>query len=113
MEVAPRCPPRSDVSEVPAGITVSGTRQRQAWLDRVLPPVELVRPGLWSIPTPYPNSPLRYVLAYAIEYAGGSALVDTGWPAEAAWDGLVAGLAEAGWGLADVRAILVTHGHGD
>jgi glyoxylase-like metal-dependent hydrolase (beta-lactamase superfamily II) len=92
---------------------VSGTLQRQAWLDRVLPPVELVRPGLWSIPTPYPNSPLRYVLAYAIEYAGGIALVDTGWPAEAAWDGLLAGLAEAGWGLADIRAILVTHGHGD
>jgi hypothetical protein len=49
------------VSAVPAGIVVSGTRQRQAWLDRVLPPVERVRPGLWSIPTPFPGSPLRYV----------------------------------------------------
>ena len=101
------------MSEVPAGIVVSGTRQRQAWLDRVLPPVERVRPGLWSIPTPVPGSPLRYVLSYAIEYAGGVALVDTGWPAEAAWDGLVSGLGQAGWDIGDVKAVLITHGHGD
>jgi glyoxylase-like metal-dependent hydrolase (beta-lactamase superfamily II) len=92
---------------------VSGTLQRQAWIDHVLPPVELVRPGLWSIPTPFPDSPLRYVLAYAVEYGGGIALVDTGWPSETSWDGLVAGLNEAGWELADVKAILITHGHGD
>ena len=49
-------------NEVPPGITVSGTLQRQAWIDHVMPPVEMVRPGLWSIPTPFPNSPLRYVL---------------------------------------------------
>jgi glyoxylase-like metal-dependent hydrolase (beta-lactamase superfamily II) len=101
------------VSEVPAGIVVSGTLQRQAWLDRLLPPVENVRPGLWSVPTPFPNSPLRYVLSYALEYAGGVALVDTGWPAEQAWDGLVSGLEQAGWGIDDVKAVLITHGHGD
>jgi len=101
------------VSAVPPGITVSGTLQRQAWIDRVLPPVELVRPGLWSIPTPFPNSPLRYVLAYAVEYNGGIALIDTGWPSETSWDGLVAGLGEAGWDLSDVKAVLITHGHGD
>jgi glyoxylase-like metal-dependent hydrolase (beta-lactamase superfamily II) len=101
------------VSAVPPGIIVSGTLQRQAWIDHVLPPVELVRPGVWSIPTPFPDSPLRYVLAYAIEHAGGIALVDTGWPSETSWDGLVAGLNEAGWDLGDVKAILITHGHGD
>jgi glyoxylase-like metal-dependent hydrolase (beta-lactamase superfamily II) len=58
-------------NEVPPGITVTGTLQRQAWIDRVLPPVEMVRPGLWSIPTPFPNSPLRYVLTYAVAYDGG------------------------------------------
>lgn len=101
------------MSAVPAGITVTGTLQRQAWIDQVLPPVELVRPGLWSIPTPFPNSPLRYVLSYAIAYAGGVALVDTGWPCEDAWDGLVAGLNECGWDISDVKAVLITHGHGD
>jgi glyoxylase-like metal-dependent hydrolase (beta-lactamase superfamily II) len=101
------------VSAVPPGIIVSGTLQRQAWLDRVLPPVEMVRPGLWSIPTPFPGSPLRYVLSYAVEYAGGVALVDTGWPCEQAWDGLVAGLRQAGWDLSDIKAVLITHEHGD
>ena len=100
------------MSAVPPGIIVSGTAQRQAWIDRVLPPVEMVRPGLWSIPTPF-TSPLRYVLSYAIEYDGGIALVDTGWPAQNAWDGLVSGLAQAGWQITDVKAVLVTHGHGD
>jgi glyoxylase-like metal-dependent hydrolase (beta-lactamase superfamily II) len=101
------------VSPIPAGITVSGTLQYQAWLDRVLPPAEMIRPGLWSIPTPFPGSPLRYVLSYAVEYDGGVALVDTGWPCEEAWDGLVAGLQVAGWDISDVKAMLITHGHGD
>ncbi|HEV3380064.1 MAG TPA: MBL fold metallo-hydrolase [Trebonia sp.] len=100
------------MSAVPPGIIVSGAAQRQAWIDRVLPPVEMVRPGLWSIPTPF-TSPLRYVLSYAIEYDGGVALVDTGWPAENAWEGLVSGLARAGRDITDVKAVLVTHGHGD
>jgi glyoxylase-like metal-dependent hydrolase (beta-lactamase superfamily II) len=101
------------MSAVPPGIIVTGTLQRQAWIDRVLPPVELVRPGLWSIPTPFPDNPLRYVLTYAMPYAGGVALIDTGWPCEQAWDGLEAGLREAGWAIGDIKAVLVTHGHGD
>lgn len=101
------------MSTVPSGITVTGTLQRRAWIDRVLPPVELVRPGLWSIPTIFPDNPLRYVLTYAIAYNGGVALVDTGWPCQSAWDGLQAGLNEAGWSIDDVKAVLITHGHGD
>jgi glyoxylase-like metal-dependent hydrolase (beta-lactamase superfamily II) len=53
------------------------------------------------------------VLSYALEYAGGVALVDTGWPADEAWDGLVSGLGQAGWDIDDVKAVLITHGHGD
>jgi glyoxylase-like metal-dependent hydrolase (beta-lactamase superfamily II) len=101
------------MSEVPSGIVVTGPEQRQAWLDRVLPPVEMVRPGLWSIPTPFPGSPLRYVLSYAVAHDGGVALVDTGWPAAAGWDALVSGLGQAGWDITDVNAVLITHGHGD
>jgi glyoxylase-like metal-dependent hydrolase (beta-lactamase superfamily II) len=101
------------VSSLPNAITVTGTAQRQAWLSRVLPPVEQVRPGLWSIPTVFPNNPLRYVLSYAVRYDNGVALVDTGWPCEEAWDGLVAGLGQAGFDITDVRAVLITHGHAD
>ena len=43
-------------------IRVTGVRQQRAWSQRVLPPVERVRPGLWSVPVPIPNNPLRYVL---------------------------------------------------
>jgi glyoxylase-like metal-dependent hydrolase (beta-lactamase superfamily II) len=104
---------RVPVSYLSNTITVTGTAQRQAWLDRVLPPVEQLRPGLWSIPTVFPDNPLRYVLSYAVRHGSGVALVDTGWPCEDAWDGLVAGLGEAGWDISDVRAVLITHGHAD
>ena len=77
-------------------ITVTGTAQQRAWRDRVLPPVERVRPGLWSIPTPFTGSPLRYVLSYLVETPKGPALVDTGWPSDEAWDSLVAGVRETG-----------------
>ena len=102
--------------EMPGGgqaITVTGTAQRQAWGDRVLPPVEKVRPGVWSVPTPFPNSPLRYVLAYLLESPRGPVLIDTGWPSDEAWDGLVAGVRETGHEISDVAAVLVTHFHAD
>src|SRR3984957_4845621 len=94
-------------------ITVTGTAQRQAWADRVLPPVEKVRPGVWSAPTPFPNSPLRYVLAYLLESPRGPVLIDTGWPSDEAWDGLVAGVRESGHEISEVAAGLVTPFHPD
>jgi glyoxylase-like metal-dependent hydrolase (beta-lactamase superfamily II) len=93
-------------------IGVTGTVQRAAWQQKVLPPVEMVRPGLWSIPTPF-EGPLRYVLAYLVETRGGLALIDTGWPNDVSWDGLVAGVAQTGHNIADIDAVLVTHGHAD
>ncbi|SHM63834.1 MBL fold metallo-hydrolase [Cryptosporangium aurantiacum] len=99
----------------PAGdaITVTGTAQQLAWRDRILPPVERVRPGLWSVPTAMPHNPLRYVLTYLIETKSGLALVDTGWPSEDAWQGLVDGVRETGHELADIDTVIVTHFHGD
>jgi glyoxylase-like metal-dependent hydrolase (beta-lactamase superfamily II) len=94
-------------------ITVTGTAQRTAWREKVLPPVELVRPGLWSLVTPFPQSPLRYVLSYLVEEPGGPVLVDTGWPGPESWDGLVAGVAATGHDIADIKAVLVTHFHAD
>lgn len=101
------------MDNTPDTITVTGTAQQAAWRDRVLPPTEQIRRDVWSIPTPFPNNPLRYVISYAVSYGNGIALIDTGWPCEEAWDGLVGGLHEAGWDIADVKAVLVTHGHAD
>ncbi|MCD0449532.1 MBL fold metallo-hydrolase [Actinocorallia sp. API 0066] len=92
---------------------VTGVAQRQAWLDKVMPPVERVRPGLWSIPVPIPDNPLRYVLVYALEGPRGVTLVDAGWDAPESWDALVAGLKTAGFEIGDVRGVLVTHMHHD
>jgi glyoxylase-like metal-dependent hydrolase (beta-lactamase superfamily II) len=94
-------------------IEVTGTAQLQAWRDGVLPPVEEVRPGLWSIPVPLPLNPLRYVLVYSLECDGGVALVDAGWNTEEAWEALRSGLETVGASLDQVRAVLVTHIHPD
>lgn len=94
-------------------IEITGTAQREAWDRGVLPPVEKVRPGLWSIPVPIPDNPLRYVLVYALELDSGVAIVDAGWNTDDAWEALCGGLAEAGGSISDVRAVLVTHIHPD
>ena len=78
-----------------------------------LPPVERVRPGLWSVPVPIPNNPLRYVLVYAFETDAGPYLVDAGWNTDDAYNTLVSGLAEAGFDIGDVQGVVVTHIHPD
>ena len=78
-----------------------------------LPPVERVRPGLWSIPVPIPNNPLRYVLVYAFETDAGPYLVDAGWNTDDAFEVLCQGLTTAGFDIADVQGVLVTHIHPD
>ena len=99
---------------MPGVVVITGTAQKDAWDRKVLPPVEQVRPGLWSIPVPLPDSPLRYVLVYALELTGGGvALVDAGWDTDEAWAALSDGLTTAGGSISDVRAVLVTHIHPD
>ncbi len=99
---------------VPVVVVITGTVQKDSWDLNVLPPVEQVRPGLWSIPVPIPDNPLRYVLVYALELRGGGvALVDAGWNTDVAWDSLNEGLAAAGGSIDDVRAVMVTHIHPD
>jgi glyoxylase-like metal-dependent hydrolase (beta-lactamase superfamily II) len=78
-----------------------------------LPPVERVRPGLWSIPVPLPNSSLRYVFVYAFETDKGPYIVDAGWNTDDAWAALDAGLTHAGFDVKDVQGVMVTHIHPD
>src|SRR5258708_1174167 len=94
-------------------IEVTGTAQQEAWRANVLPPAERVRPAIWSIPVPIPDNPLRYVPVYLFELPDGVAILDTGWPAAAAWEALLSGIAETGHAITDVRAVLVTHVHAD
>jgi glyoxylase-like metal-dependent hydrolase (beta-lactamase superfamily II) len=75
--------------------------------------VEQVRPGLWSIPVPIPNNPLRYVFVYAFETDRGAYIVDAGWNTDDAYATLCSGLTQAGFDIASVRGVLVTHIHPD
>jgi glyoxylase-like metal-dependent hydrolase (beta-lactamase superfamily II) len=78
-----------------------------------LPPVERVRPGVWSIPVPIPNNPLRYVLVYGFETDAGIYIVDAGWNTDEAFETLAAGLTAIGASVADVRGVMITHIHPD
>ena len=97
----------------PAEGTAVGAAQRYAWLENLLPPVEEVRPGLWSIPVPWPGSGLRYTLAYLVSGRTGLALIDTGWPTEQAWTALCDSIAATGHDITDLKYMLVTHAHSD
>jgi glyoxylase-like metal-dependent hydrolase (beta-lactamase superfamily II) len=97
----------------PAEDAAVGAAQRYAWLENLLPPVEEVRPGLWSIPVPWPGSGLRYTLAYLVSGRTGLALIDTGWPTEQAWTALCASITQTGHDITDLKYMLVTHAHSD
>lgn len=94
-------------------ITVAAEEQFQAWKAKVLPPVEEVRSGVWSIPVPFVGNPMRYTLAYLLVGDGEAALVDPGWDSDEGWGVLTAGLAAAGVAPSDVTGIVVTHFHPD
>lgn len=94
-------------------ITISAEEQFQAWQAKVMPPVEEVRPGVWSIPVPFINNPMRYTLCYVLVGDGEAALVDPGWDSDEGWEALTAGLATAGLGPRDITGIVVTHFHPD
>ena len=97
----------------PGELTITGTAQREAWLRRVMPPVEQLEADLWSLPVPIPGNPLRYVSVYAFGTGEGLVLIDAGWGAEESWRALRAGLESIGAGVGDVRGVLVTHMHFD
>ncbi|MET4004076.1 glyoxylase-like metal-dependent hydrolase (beta-lactamase superfamily II) [Arthrobacter sp. UYCu511] len=94
-------------------ITVTAEEQFQAWKAKELPAAEEVRPGVWSIPVPFINNPMRYTLAYLLIGDGEAALVDPGWDSDVGWEMLKAGLAIAGLTPASITAIVVTHFHPD
>lgn len=94
-------------------VEITGADQKQAWVEKRFPVVERMESGWWSIPTPVPIPGLRYVLSYVVEGDDGLLVIDPGWASDEAWDALVAGIAETGHTVKDVRGILVTHAHPD
>jgi glyoxylase-like metal-dependent hydrolase (beta-lactamase superfamily II) len=88
--------------------------QAAALRDGVLPPVEEVRPGIWTLAVPFRFGVPDATLVYVIEGSDGSlALIDPGWTADDGLEALRDGLATIGRSLDDVGLVAVTHLHAD
>ncbi|MEV7574401.1 MBL fold metallo-hydrolase [Pseudarthrobacter sp. NPDC089323] len=92
---------------------ITGAAQREAWQKKILPPVERVSEGLWSVPVVFPRNPMRYTLAYVIVDGDDCLVVDPGFDSAQGRCDLQAGLRAAGAGLSDVTGIVATHFHTD
>ncbi|MET3806374.1 glyoxylase-like metal-dependent hydrolase (beta-lactamase superfamily II) [Nakamurella sp. UYEF19] len=100
-------------SVIPDGMEVTGQLQYDAWWSKGWPPVEQVRPDVWSVPVPVPDNPIRYTLCYLLFGDDGLVVVDPGWDTEPGWAALEAGLAAAGASVEAVTGIAITHVHPD
>ncbi|WP_415853254.1 MBL fold metallo-hydrolase [Sinomonas sp. G460-2] len=94
-------------------VEITGTAQRQAWADKVFPPVERLDRGLWSIPIAFPGNPMRYTLCYALISDEDCLVIDPGFDTRQGFEQLAAGLAAAGVTPTEVTSILATHFHTD
>ncbi|TDN43399.1 glyoxylase-like metal-dependent hydrolase (beta-lactamase superfamily II) [Curtobacterium flaccumfaciens] len=88
--------------------------QAAALRDGVLPPVEEVRPGIWTLAVPFRFGVPDATLVYVVEGADGSlAVIDPGWSGDGSLDELRDGLTSIGRRLEDVSLVAVTHLHAD
>jgi glyoxylase-like metal-dependent hydrolase (beta-lactamase superfamily II) len=92
---------------------ITGVVQREAWLNKIMPPVECVAEGMWSVPVVFPRNPMRYTLAYVVVEGDDCLVVDPGFDSAQGRLDLLAGLRAAGVGIMDVTGILATHFHTD
>jgi glyoxylase-like metal-dependent hydrolase (beta-lactamase superfamily II) len=97
----------------PAPVPISAV-QATALAAGELPPVEEVRPGIWTLAVPFRAGVPDATLVYVVEGSDGSlAVIDPGWSEDGALDVLTAGLGSIGRALADVGLVVVTHLHAD
>jgi len=92
---------------------ITGVLQREAWRNKVMPPVERVAEGVWSVPVVFPGNPMRYTLAYIVVEDNDCLVVDPGFESVQGRLDLLAGLRAAGVTISDVTGILATHFHTD
>jgi glyoxylase-like metal-dependent hydrolase (beta-lactamase superfamily II) len=89
-------------------------RQAEAVRLGALPPLEQVRPGVWSLALPFGLGIDDYSLGYVIEAADGSiALLDPGWDTDDNLARIEAALHQVGHALGDLTLLVVTHLHPD
>ena len=65
-----------------------------------------------SLRVPIDGTSVGEAAVYAVPLDDGVALVDAGWPSDAAWTAFTAALDDAGVAMKDIRHVLITHaGH--
>jgi len=69
--------------------------------------------GIVQIRLPMAGNPLRYINAYVVADDDGLTLIDAGWKTDDVLAALHAGLQTHGFGLSDIRRLLITHCHFD
>ncbi|EMY35800.1 Hydroxyacylglutathione hydrolase [Arthrobacter crystallopoietes BAB-32] len=94
-------------------VEITGTLQRQAWIEKRLPPVEQLDGGLWSVPIVFPRNPMRYTLCYVMVDGGDCLVVDPGFDSDEGYDQLADALERIGPGIAGVTGVFATHYHAD
>ncbi|MBW4094710.1 MAG: MBL fold metallo-hydrolase [Acidobacteria bacterium] len=94
-------------------ISITGLDQHAAWANKVLPAVEEVRSGVFSIPVTFPHNPMRYTLAYLLIGDGEAMLLDPGWDSDQGWADLAEGFAAAHFDVSDLTGIVISHYHPD
>ncbi|WP_175472187.1 MULTISPECIES: MBL fold metallo-hydrolase [unclassified Curtobacterium] len=88
--------------------------QAAALREGVLPPVEEVRPGIWTLAVPFRSGVVDATLVYVVEGTDGSlAVIDPGWSADGDLDALDGALAAVGRSVDEVSLVAVTHLHAD
>ena len=81
--------------------------------NRELARADRVQPGLWRLRLPLPWPGVPHVNAFAIAAGDGIVLFDTGMATEDGLRQLELALAQAGFGLEDVRLLVCIHSHTD
>jgi glyoxylase-like metal-dependent hydrolase (beta-lactamase superfamily II) len=77
------------------------------------PRTERVLPGIWRLRLPLPWPGVPHGNAWAVEHDGGVVMFDTGIGGEGKLRQLDLALAQAGFGVDDVRLVVCTHSHTD
>lgn len=90
----------------------------QAQFDAVehatIPDLELVRPGIWSLPLALPDNHIPFSLCYIVVSTSGAAhLIDPGWNSDDNWLRMTLALDQLGASMSDVASVVSTHLHPD
>lgn len=94
-----------------ATVRATSLAQQQHWARRAAPPVEEVRPGLWAVPVPAPDNPIRFTYTYVVAAAEGAIVLDPGADSAESWQALSSALTRLG--VESVQGIVVSHFHFD